>query len=89
MRNHDKVYKAIEIAEASDIKLNSIHPVPNRLEVSGLVRHREPYWAVGDLEEVRDATGFRSSTEFLDEPLGPESREEWLTAVQEGEASGA
>lgn len=78
--NQDKAYKAVELAEATDIKQNSIHAVLNRLEERGLVRHREPYWAIGDLAAVRDAMVFHSTAEFLDEELGPESREEWLTA---------
>lgn len=86
-RNRDKAYKAIEIAEATDINENSIHPVLNRLEERGLVRHREPYWAIGDLEKVRDAMMFSSAAEFLDEALGPESRKEWLNAAQEDEES--
>lgn len=85
-RNRDKAYKAIEIAEATDVNENSIHPVLNRLEERGLVRHREPYWAIGDLEAVRDAIVFSSTAEFLDEALGPESREAWLTAAREGGA---
>lgn len=86
-RNRDKAYKAIEIAETTDVKENSIHPVLNRLEERGLVRHREPYWAIGDLETVRDAMMFSSTAEFLDEALGPESREEWLNAAQKDETS--
>lgn len=84
-RNRDKAYKAIELAEATDIHENSIHPVLNRLEERGLVRHKEPYWAIDDLEAVRDAMVFSSTTGFLDEALGPESREEWLSAAQQDE----
>ena len=40
--NRDKAYKAIEIAEATGVDENSIHPVLNRLEDRGLIRHREP-----------------------------------------------
>lgn len=86
-RNRDKAYKAVEIAEATAITENSIHPVLNRLKERGLVRHREPYWAIGELEAVRDAMVFGSTAEFLDEALGPESREEWLTAAQQYEES--
>lgn len=86
-RNRDKAYKAIEIAAATDIDENSIHPVLNRLEERGLVRHRQPYWAIGDLDAVRNAMVLSSTTEFLDEALGPESREEWLDAAQADEAS--
>ena len=82
--NRDRAYKAIEIAEATDINENSIHPVLNRLEERGLVRHKEPYWAVGDLEAARDAIVFSSTVEFLDDELGPESREKWMTAARQG-----
>jgi len=88
-RNCDKAYKAVEIAEATGINENSIHPVLNRLEDSGLVRHREPYWAIGDLEAVRDAAVFGSTAAFLDDTLGPESRDEWLQAAQESEPDDA
>ena len=81
--NQDKAYKAIEIAEATGVDGNSIHPVLDRLEERGLVRHREQYWAIGDLEEVHNATVFSSTAEFLDDALGPESREEWLRASED------
>jgi len=80
-QNRDKAYKATEIAEATEINSNSIHPVLNRLEKRGLVRHREPYWAIGDIEAVQDAMVFSSTVEFLNETLGQESREEWLQAA--------
>lgn len=81
--NRDKAYKAIEIAEATGVGENSIHPVLNRLEERELVRHREPYWAIGDIEEIQNAMVFSSTAEFLDDVLGPESREEWLRAAEE------
>jgi predicted AAA+ superfamily ATPase len=85
--NRDKAYKAVEIANAADVDENSIHPVLNRLEERGLVRHREPYWAVGDLDAIREATVFHSTAAFLDEELGPENREEWLAAARTAEDS--
>jgi transcription initiation factor IIE alpha subunit len=84
-RNRDKAYKAIEVAEATDINENSIHPVLNRLEERRLVRHREPYWAIDDLEAVQDAMVFSSTADFLDDELGPESREVWVTAARQSE----
>jgi len=86
-RNRDRAYKAVEIAAATGVSENSIHPVLNRLEERGLVRHREPYWAVGDFDAVRDAMAFSSTADFLDETLGPESREEWLAAADQDEES--
>lgn len=83
-RNRDKAYRAAEIADATGVAENSIHPVLKRLRDRDLVRHREPYWAIGDLDDVRDAVTFHSSAEFLDDELGAESREEWLEAAREG-----
>lgn len=83
--NRDQAFKAAEIAEKTEINENSIHPVLKRLRSRGLVRHKEPYWAIGDLERVRDAFVFQSTTQFLDETLGPEDREEWLAAAAAAE----
>lgn len=84
-RNRDKAYRATEIAASTGVNENSIHPVLNRLEERGLVRHREPYWAIGDVDAVRDAFVFHSTVEFLNEELGPEHRDEWLDAADEDE----
>lgn len=82
-RNRDKAYRAVEIAEVTGVAENSIHPVLRRLEERELVRHKEPYWAIGDLDAVRDAAEFRSAAAFLDDELGPESRAEWLDAARD------
>lgn len=83
-RNRDKAYKAGEISEATGVGENSIHPVLNRLESRDLVRHREPYWAIGDPDAVRDAAMLHSTAAFLDDELGEERREEWLSAAENG-----
>ncbi|WP_255197745.1 helix-turn-helix domain-containing protein [Halorarius litoreus] len=81
--NREQAFKATEIAEGSGVAQNSIHPVLNRLERRELVRHKEPYWAIGDIEAVRDAFTFHSTAEFLDAHLGEERRSEWLAAADE------
>lgn len=81
VRNRDRAFKASEIADETGVSQNSIHPILHRLRERGLVRHREPYWAVGDLEAVRDAMLLHSTT-TLDDELGPESRDEWLAAAE-------
>lgn len=86
VRNRDKAYKATEIVEATGVAENSVHPVLNRLEERELVRHKEPFWAIGDIERVREAFVFHSTAGFLDDELGTESREEWL-APAEAESS--
>ncbi len=85
-RNRDKAYRATEIADATAVNENSIHPVLRRLADRELVRHREPYWAIGDLDAVRDAMTFGSTANFLDDELGPESEAEWLAAARGNEA---
>lgn len=87
-RNHDQAFKAREIAEGTGVNRNSIHPVLNRLEGRSLVRHREPYWAIGDLDAVRQTAQFHSIAGHLDEELGPESREKWLAAGRGDGANG-
>lgn len=79
-RNRDQAFKAREIADGAGVNQNSIHPVLLRLEERSMVRHREPYWAMGDLDVVRDAHELHELAGYLDEELGVESREEWLTA---------
>jgi len=86
-RNRDKAYRATEIADATGVNENSIHPVLRRLADRELVRHREPYWAIGELDVVRDAMAFGSTASFLDEELGPESEAEWLAVARENEPS--
>lgn len=86
-RNDDRAYRAVEIAEATGIVENSIHAVLDRLAERELVRHREPYWAIGDPAVVREAAVFGSVAAHLDDVLGPESRAEWLAAAREGDAS--
>ncbi len=80
VRNRDQAYNATEIADATGINPNSIHPVLRRLADRDLVRHRAPYWAVGDRESIRDAAVFSSTSAFLNDGLGTESRMEWLEA---------
>lgn len=87
-RNRDRAFKAREIAEGAGVHRNSIHPVLKRLEERSLVRHREPYWAIGDLDAVRQTAQFHSIAGHLDEELGPESREEWLAAGRRDGANG-
>lgn len=82
-RNDDKAYKALEIAAATGVDENSIHPVLNRLEKRNLVRHKEPYWAIGDPDAVHDAAVFHSTASFLDDELGPEQRDEWIAAARD------
>jgi len=80
--NRDMAYKASEISDATGVAENSIQPVLGRLREQGLVRHKKPYWAIGDLDRVREASLFHSTAAFLDHQLGDEDRSEWLAAAE-------
>lgn len=83
--NRDRAFRAAEISDATGVSENSVHPVLSRLEDRGLVRHKRPYWAVSDLDRVRESFVFGSAAAHLDDELGPESREEWLSAADAAE----
>lgn len=83
--NREQAFKATEIAEGAGVAQNSIHPVLNRLKQRELVRHKAPYWAIGDVEAVYEAFTFHSTVDFLDAHLGEERRSEWLAAADEGD----
>lgn len=83
--NRDQAFRAREIAEATGVDSNSIHPVLTRLRERELVRHKQPYWAIGDLDRVHRAHMFHSTNEFLNEKYGPEDADEWLDAAQDGD----
>ena len=87
-RHPDKAYRAVEIAESTGVDGNSIHPVLSRLEERGLVRHKEPYWAIGDPDTVRNAMEIHWTAGVLDGELGGESRKQWLCAARRDEGSG-
>ncbi|GAB3040528.1 TrmB family transcriptional regulator [Natronobiforma cellulositropha] len=81
--NQDKAFKATEIAAATGVNENSVPPVLTRLRSRNLVRHKEPYWAIGDPAHVREAFALQSTTAVLDERLGDEDRAQWLEAGAE------
>lgn len=81
LANRNQAFRASEIAERVDVHPNSIHPVLGRLESRGLVRHKRPYWALGDLSDVQSALDHHRTVEFLDDRLGAESRKDWLDAA--------
>ena len=75
--NDDKAFTPSEIAEGTGVKKSSIGTVLRRLEDRNLVRHRGDYWAIGDLDLVRDAYDFHRTLADLDERFGEEDHEKW------------
>ncbi|QLG61081.1 winged helix-turn-helix domain-containing protein [Halorarum salinum] len=79
-RNDDSAFERREIAEATGIDPNSVSAVLSRLKERGLVRHKPPYWAIGDRERIATASDFSRSLEALNEQLGAEEMDEWRSA---------
>lgn len=86
--NPTNAYRAVEIAEATGVDENSVHPVLHRLEGRDLVRHRRPYWAIGDQDAVREAPPIDAVAALLEGDLGPDRPEEWVQAAREHFESG-
>ena len=83
--NDDKAYTPAEIADRVDVKRNSLGTVLSRLEDRDLVRHKGDYWAIGDMETVREAYETHRIMESLDERYGEEDPEEWREHAAEGD----
>ena len=84
-RNDDKAFTPSEIADGSGVKKGSVSTVLSRLEDADLVRHKGEYWAIGDMDRVRDAYDFHKTVERLNEQYGEEDLEEWKEHAVEGE----
>jgi hypothetical protein len=84
-RNDDKAFQRGEIADGTGIDPNVVSSVLSRLENRGLVRHKRPYWALGDRQRLADAGAFSQSLDALDARLGPEDMDEWVKAADAGE----
>lgn len=76
-RNDDKAWTRAEIADETDLDPNVVSSVLNRLKQRNLVRHKSPYWALGDEQRVRAAYDFSDALAALDEQLGEEDMEMW------------
>lgn len=76
-QNDDKAWTRSEIADGTDLDENVVSSVLNRLKRRNLVRHKSPYWALGDERRVRAAYDFSDTLTALNEQFGEEDMEEW------------
>ena len=74
----DTGFTPAEIHEATGIPYGSVGPTLQRLAKRDLVRHKEPYWAIGDERELAYYGTLRSSLEAVDSRLGSEDPADWL-----------
>lgn len=42
------------------------------------MRHKEPYWAIGRVEDLAVYAGMESSIEAIEDRFGPEDPDDWL-----------
>ena len=75
--NDDKAWTRGEIADGTGLDENVVSSVLNRLKQRNLVRHKSPYWALGDERRVRAAYNFSDTLTALNEQFGEEDMEEW------------
>jgi DNA-binding transcriptional ArsR family regulator len=75
-RSPEKGYRPAEIYEALDLARGSVGPTLNRLKERGLVRHKEPYWAIAvEQEEVANLLHISDAYEMMDARYGEEDFE--------------
>ncbi|MFC4359172.1 MarR family transcriptional regulator [Halobium salinum] len=76
--NDRRAWKATAIAEHADVDPDSVSTLLTRLRNRGLVRHKEPYWAItDDRDRVANAYRLHEATERYDERYGEEDSADW------------
>lgn len=66
-----------EIHEATGVTRGSVGKTLQRLKEGQLVRHSEPYWAIGDEDRVDTYLGMLLSLDAIAEREGTEDHDEW------------
>lgn len=70
-------FKPAEIAKETGIKSGSVRGTLNRLESRGLVRHAEPFWAIGDDDRLGALTATLSSLKAVGDRYSDDEFEGW------------
>jgi len=66
-----------EISEATGTARNSVGVTLSRLEDRGLVRHKEPYWAIGEDDRLAAYTGMHIGVQAATDRFGDEEWGDW------------
>jgi len=74
-----------EIHEATGVTRGSVGKTLQRLEDRQLVRHAEPYWAIGDDDRIGAYLGMLSSLDAVAKREGTEDYDEWREAADTGQ----
>lgn len=71
-----------ELSEATEIPRGSVGTTLSRLHDRGLVRHKEPYWAIGDDDRLASYGATRHGLLAADDRFGDDDFGDWeATAV--------
>lgn len=71
-----------EISDATDLPRGSVGTTLSRLHDRGLVRHKEPYWAIGDDDRLASYGAMIHGVEAAEERFGDDDFGDWQeTAV--------
>jgi DNA-binding transcriptional ArsR family regulator len=71
-------YTPKEIHEATEVSRGSVGATLSRLEDHGLVRHKEPYWAIAEDDRLAAYEGMLHGLAAAEDRLPDEDREKWL-----------
>lgn len=77
-------YTPAELASETDVPRGSVGPTLQRLESAGLVRHREPYWAVTEDDKIASAVAAFVGVSLADSTFDDDwyaRNEEWVEDV--------
>lgn len=73
----DAGFRPTELADELGIKPGSVRGTLKRLDDRGLVRHAEPYWAIGDDDRVGALIGTMSSLRAIGDRYADDQFEGW------------
>lgn len=77
----DQGFTPKEIHDATGVTRGSVGKTLQRLEERQLVRHAEPYWAIGEDDRVGTYLSMVSSLETISQREGTEDYDEWRNAA--------
>lgn len=77
----DQGFTPKEIHDATGVTRGSVGKTLQRLEERQLVRHAEPYWAIGEDDRVGTYLSMVSSLETISQREGTEDYDEWRNAT--------
>lgn len=73
----DQGFTPKEISQATDVPRGSVGTTLARLEDRSLVRHKEPYWAIGEDDRLAAYEGMLQGLEAIETRDGDDSWEDW------------